>query len=168
MSYIIGYVLWTTSVFVVTRYGFQITASWLTIAAVVGLAYAPQILAFFELTPYFGNAFGILLTLWTMIAVVVAMVAGLNLVLWQAVIAAGLGWLLLQLVRRTIGRPANSIWKWFRTRAIGVRLQYETNDLPQLRRRAAEWFDQDVKARFTDFQSSDANDSQATDEHTKS
>ena len=42
LSYIIGYLLWTTSVFLVARYGFQVTATWFTIAAVVGLAYAPQ------------------------------------------------------------------------------------------------------------------------------
>lgn len=142
LSYVIGYLLWTTSVFVVARYGFQVTATWATIAAVVGLAYAPQVLAFFELTPYFGNAFGILLSLWTMLAVVTAIVAGLGLSLGQAVFAAGLGWLLLQLVRRTIGRPANSIWRWFRTHAIGVRLQYEPDDLPKLRRRAASWLNQ--------------------------
>ena len=78
-SYVFGYVLWTTSVYVVVRYGFGVTAAWVTIAAVVGLAYAPQVLSFFELTPYFGNAFGILLTLWSMVAVVVAIVAGLEL-----------------------------------------------------------------------------------------
>ncbi len=135
LSYIIGYVLWTTSVLVVTRFVFHVDADWITIAAVVGLAYAPQILSFFELTPYFGNAFGILLSLWTMVAVIVAMVAGLHLTLWPAVFAASLGWLLLQLVRRTVGIPANSIWRWFRMHAIGVRLQYGTGDVSQLRRR---------------------------------
>ena len=32
MSYIVGYLLWTTSVFVVARYGFHVTATWFTIA----------------------------------------------------------------------------------------------------------------------------------------
>ena len=114
--------------------------------SVVGLAYAPQVLAFFELTPYFGNAFGILLTLWTMVAVIVAIVAGLGLTLGQAVFAAGIGWLLLQLVRRTIGIPVNSGWRWFRTHAIGNRLQYAPDDLPQLRRRAPFWFNQHIKS----------------------
>ncbi len=140
LSYIVGYLLWTTSVYLVARYGFGVTATWVTIASVVGLAYAPQVLAFFELTPYFGNAFGILLTLWTMVAVIVAIVAGLNLTLGQAVFAAGLGWLLLQLVRRTVGIPVNNAWRWFRGHAIGNRLPYATDDLPQLRRRAAQWF----------------------------
>jgi hypothetical protein len=145
ISYVVGYLLWTTSVFVVVRYVFQVPAAWVTIASVVGLAYAPQVLAFFELTPYFGNAFGILLTLWTMVALIVAMVAGLGLPLGQAVFAASLGWLLLQVVRRTVGIPVNSAWQWFRTHAIGNRLQYAPNDLPKLRRRAASWFKQEYR-----------------------
>ncbi len=149
-SYIIGYLLWTTSVYVVTRFGFHVSATWVTIAAVVGLAYAPQVLSFFELIPYFGNAFGILLSLWTMLAVVVAMVSGLHLSTWQAVIAAGLGWLLLQLVRRTVGIPANRVWRWFRSHAIGVRLQYEADDVPQLRHRAAQWFQKDTQNQGND------------------
>lgn len=143
LSYVIGYLLWTASVFLVVRYGFDVTASWVTIAAVVGVAYAPQVLSFFELTPFFGNAFGILLTLWSMLAVIVAIIAGLDLTLGQAVFAAGLGWLLLQLVRRTVGIPANRIWRWFRAHAIGSRLQYSPSDLPQLRRRAASWLNQE-------------------------
>jgi hypothetical protein len=154
-SYIVGYLLWTTSVFVVARYGFNVTATWITIASVVGLAYAPQVLAFFELTPYFGNPFGILLSLWTMVAVVVAIVAGLDMTLGQAVFAAGLGWLLLQVVRRTVGRPANSIWGWVRTRAIGTHLQYDSDDLPALRRRAASWFDHDYRDSVNESRAKD-------------
>lgn len=141
-SYIFGYLLWTASVYVVVRYGFGVTAAWVTIASVVGLAYAPQVLSFFELTPYFGNAFGILLTLWTMVAVIVAIIAGMELTLGQAVFASALGWALLQLVRRTIGIPVNNAWRWFRTHAIGNRLPYKPQDLPQLRRRAESWFSQ--------------------------
>lgn len=166
VSYIIGYLLWTTSVYFVTRFAFQATATWLTIAAVVGLAYAPQILSFFELIPYFGNAFGILLSLWTMVAVVVAMVFGLDLTLWQAVIAAGLGWLLLQLLRRTVGIPVNSIWHWFRTRAIGVRLQYNPGDVRQLRRRAELWLNLDSAAASEEEELDSAENATSADYYT--
>ena len=101
-----------------------------------GLAYAPQVLSFFELTPYFGNAFGILLTLWSMVAVIVAIVAGLELTLGQAVFASALGWALLQLVRRTIGIPVNNAWRWFRTPRHRQPPSLHAEDLPQLRRRA--------------------------------
>jgi hypothetical protein len=137
ISYIAGYLLWTASVYIVGRYGFGKPVTWLPTAAVVGMAYAPQVLAFFELTPFFGNPFGILLTLWSMVAVVIAVQTALGLTLGQSVLAAGLGWLLLQLVRRTVGIPVYSLGRWLRRKAIGAQLQYAPKDLPQLRRRSA-------------------------------
>ena len=135
ISYVAGYLLWTASVYVVGRYGFDQRVTWVSIAAVVGMAYAPQVLAFFELVPFFGNPFGILLTLWSMVAVVIAVQTALGLTLGQAVLAAGLGWLLLQVVRRTVGIPVYSLGRWLRRKAIGAQLQYAPRDLPQLRRR---------------------------------
>ncbi len=137
LSYLVGYLLWTASIFAVGKYGFGKPVAWAPVAAVVGLAYAPQVLAFFELTPFFGNPFGILLSLWTMVAIVIAVQTALGLTLWQAVLAAGLGWLLLQAVRRTVGIPIYGVGRWLRKKAIGAQLQYAVKDLPQLRRRPA-------------------------------
>ena len=72
VSYAAGYLLWTTSVWLVGTYAFDRSVAWWSIAVVVGLAYAPQVLAFFELVPFFGNPFGILLSLWSMVLVVFA------------------------------------------------------------------------------------------------
>lgn len=135
LSYIAGYFLWTASVYAVGKYGFGKPVEWMPTAAVVGMAYAPQILAFFELVPFFGNPFGILLTLWSMVAVVIAVQTALGLTLWQATLAAGLGWLLLQVVRRTVGIPIYAVGRWLRKKAIGAHLQYAVKDLPNLRRR---------------------------------
>ncbi len=137
ISYLAGYLLWTASIYAVGKYGFGKPVTWAPVAAVVGLAYAPQVLAFFELTPFFGNPFGILLSLWTMVAIVIAVQTALGLTLWQAVLAAGLGWLLLQAVRRTVGIPIYGVGRWLRKKAIGAQLQYAVKDLPQLRRRRA-------------------------------
>jgi len=137
ISYLAGYLLWTASVYAVGRYIFDAPVAWLPTAAVVGMAYAPQVLAFFELAPFFGNPFGILLTLWSMVAVVIAVQTALGLTLGQAVLAASLGWLLLQVVRRTVGIPIFSMGRWLRRKAIGTPLQYAPKDLPQLRRHPA-------------------------------
>ena len=137
ISYVAGYLLWTASVYAVGKYGFGKPVAWMPTAAVVGVAYAPQTLAFFELVPFFGNPFGILLTLWSMVAVVIAVQTALGLTLGQAVLAAGLGWLLLQVVRRTVGIPVYRLGRWVRRKAIGAQLQYAPRDLPRLRRRDA-------------------------------
>lgn len=137
LSYLAGYLLWTTSVWLVGTYAFDLSVSWIAIAAVVGLAYAPQLLAFFELTPYFGNPFGVLLSLWTMLAVLVAVQAGLDLEFWQAVLASSLGWLMIRIWRRTLGRPVYALGFWLERHVIDMRRQYTLNDLPKLRRRGS-------------------------------
>jgi hypothetical protein len=136
-NHVVGYLLWTVTVWLAGYYLFERMAPLTAIASVVGLAYAPQLLAFFELTPFFGNSFSILLSLWSMMAIVVAVRFGLALETWQAVVVSGVGWLMIQLWRRTIGRPIYGIGRWLQRRAAGVPLQYTTADLRDLRRRPA-------------------------------
>ena len=114
---------------------FDADVSWAAVAATVGLAYAPQLLAFFELTPFLGNPFGVLLSLWTLLAIVIAVRAGFGLETWQAVATSALGWLLLQALRRTLGAPVYALGRWIEQRAAGVRFRYGAEDVPKLRRR---------------------------------
>lgn len=136
-SHMVGYLLWTVTVWLVGVYVFGQTVPLSAIACVVGLAYAPQVLAFFELTPFLGNPFSILLTLWSMIAIVMAVRVGLDLELWQALLASGLGWVLIQIWRRTIGRPIYALGRWLQRRAAGVPMEFTLSDLAVLRRHPA-------------------------------
>lgn len=136
-SHVVGYLLWTVTVWLVGVYVFGQPVALTTVATVVGLAYAPQLLAFFELTPFLGNPFSILLTLWSMVAIVMAVRAGLALELWQAVVASGLGWVLIQIWRRTIGRPIYALGRWLQRRAAGVPMEFTLSDLTRLRRHPA-------------------------------
>jgi hypothetical protein len=130
-----GYGLWLLSVWLVGVLAFDADVSWAAAAAAVGLAYAPQLLAFFELTPFLGNPFGVLLSLWTLLAIVIGVRAGFDLETWQAIGASGLGWLLLQGWRRTLGAPVYALGHWIEQRAAGVTLRYGAEDVPKLRRR---------------------------------
>jgi hypothetical protein len=134
-GYMGGYGLWLASVWLVGVFAFGADVSWAEVSAAVGLAYAPQLLAFFELTPFLGNPFGVLLSLWTLLALVIAVRAGFGLETWQAVAASGLGWLLLQVWRRTLGAPVYALGRWIEQRAAGVPLRYGAADVPKLRRR---------------------------------
>ncbi len=133
-NHVVGYFLWAVTVWLAGYYLFDRATPWMAVATVVGLAYAPQLLAFFELTPFFGNSFSILLSLWSMMAIVVAVRFGLLLETWQAVVVSGSGWLAIQLWRRTIGRPIYGLGRWLQRRAAGVPLKYTTEDLPVMRR----------------------------------
>lgn len=136
-NHLVGYLLWTVTVWLLGYYLFDRFAPLAAVASAVGLAYAPQLLAFFELTPFFGNSFSVLLSLWSMMAIVIAVRLGLVLETWEAIAVSGTGWLAIQLWRRTVGRPIYGMGRWLQRRAAGVPLTYTTADLPTLRHRPA-------------------------------
>jgi hypothetical protein len=140
LSRLSGYLLWTGIVWLISTYVFGRAVPLLAVASAVGLAYAPQLLAFFILTPFFGNIFSIFMSLWSMLAIIVAMRIGLGLETWQAVLASGLGWLFIQIWQRTLGRPIYALGRWLERRAAGVPLEFKIHDLMRLRPRP-HWVD---------------------------
>jgi hypothetical protein len=135
-SNVVGYLFWSVSVWLAGILLFGHDKEFWQIASVVGLAYAPQILAFFNLIPYFGSPFALFLSLWSMMLVIVAIRSGMDLATWQAATIGALSWLLLQLWRRSLGRPLYSLGRRLQRRAAGARLDVSMNDVfaLQLRR----------------------------------
>ncbi len=133
VSQMVGFVLWSITVWLVSTYIFGANQQFVAVAAAVGLAYAPQLLAFFELVPFLGNAFAVLLTLWSMLAIIIAVRVGTGIEWWQAIVTSGLGWLLLILFRRSIGRPIYALGYWIERRVAGNPLTFNMEDIPQLR-----------------------------------
>ena len=135
LSNLAGYGVWTLTIWLAGRLLFASDPGLRTVAGVVGLAYAPQVFSFFVLVPFLGNGIGVLLTLWSMAAIVLAIHMGFDLPAWQAVTLAAVGWLLLQVLYRTIGRPVLRVQHWVAGRAAGVKLVVRPGDESQLRRR---------------------------------
>lgn len=98
----------------------------------VGLGYAPYLFSFFILAPYFGNPISLLLSVWSLIAVVQGVQVVLELPVRQALLCAFLGWLLLQLLQRTIGRPMTGGVRWLRRRVAGAPLATSREELREL------------------------------------
>lgn len=132
VSHVVGFVIWAASVWLVGVYIFQADVGLATVAAAVGLGYAPQIFTFFTMTPFFGLWFNGILTIWSLLAIIISVRAGLGLDIGQAVLAAGLGWVGLQLWRRTLGRPIAAIGRWMQRRTAGVPMQLTLDDLPRV------------------------------------
>lgn len=129
LSNIIGYLLWSTVIWLAVWLLFGVQATFVSALAVVGLAYAPQLLAFFEVTPYFGNFFGLLLSLWSMAAIVVAVWAGMGLTLWQAAATGLSSWMVIQLWRRSLGRPIYALGRIIQRRVAGSKLAFSVEDV---------------------------------------
>ncbi len=133
-SHIIGYVLWTMTIWLAGGALFGQEQPLLAVAGAVGLSYAPQLFSFLILAPYFGNLISIILSLWSMLAVIIAIHVGMRLELWQAVVLASTGWVLLQVVRRTVGRPIMRLQRRLASSVAGVPLAFGTRDILRVRR----------------------------------
>ena len=111
--------------------GFE-TVGFDTVMRAVGLGYAPYLFSFFVLAPYFGNPIGLLLAVWSLVAVNRGIQVSLGLTLEQALLCTFLGWLLLQLLQRTVGRPFVGGVRWLRRRVAGAPLATSRQELREL------------------------------------
>lgn len=122
LLYTSSFIVLTVSVWLVATYLYGSQKSLNTVARAIGLGYAPHLFSFFILTPYFGSPIALLLSLWSLVAIILALHVSLSLTLLQALVCSLLGWLLFQALRRTIGRPVNRLVRWLRRKTAGVPL----------------------------------------------
>lgn len=128
-SNVIGYLIWASVIWLAIWFIFGIREPIVATFAVVGLAYAPQLFAFFEMMPWIGNAFGLMLSLWSMVAVVVAIQWGMGLPLWQAALTSFVSWAAIQVFRRSIGRPIYALGRYVQHGAAGSNMTFSLNDV---------------------------------------
>lgn len=118
--YLAAFLVWAVSVWWVARVGFDAARPLRDVVAVVGLAYAPQLFGVLVLAPYLGGPLQALLSVWTLLATLVAATTVFGLTLPQAVACSGGGWLLSQLLQRTVGRPVVRAGRRVRAWVAGV------------------------------------------------
>jgi len=130
--YTFSFLFWSASVWLVGTRVFGEDASFGAILRAVGLGYAPYLFSFFVLTPYFGNPIGLLLSLWSLLAILEAVRVTLDLSYLQALLCTALGWLLLQALHRTVGRPIIAGARWLRRWTAGTPLPTSRQELKEL------------------------------------
>lgn len=137
LVYIFSFSFLSLCVWLVASYIFGIDVGFDVIVRTVGLGYAPYLFSFFILAPYFGNPISVLLSVWSLIAINLGLITVLELGFVQALLCTTLGWLLVQLIQRTVGRPLVGGVRWLRRRVAGApvitsRAEWrELFDLPQ-------------------------------------
>jgi hypothetical protein len=120
LLFLAAFVTWSAAVWFVAGTFFGSSRPLSLAIAAIGLAYAPQLLSFFVLTPYFGTPIGTVLSVWSLLATLMATAVAFDLAVTEAAAAAGLGWLLAQALQRTVGRPIVRIGRAVRHAVAGV------------------------------------------------
>jgi hypothetical protein len=117
-----GFLFWALSTWLVARLAFAVPVRPSAVVLALGVAHAPQLLAFLGALPYLGVPWLTLLSLWTAVAFVVALgeVAGLG--AWQAFTALLGGWLVMLLLQRRAGQPLMRLGRSLLNRTAGVEL----------------------------------------------
>lgn len=96
LSVIVGYYFWT---FVVFKFGQWLKPSHPTyqdLLSPIGVAYAPQVLNFLSLIPLLGRVLELVLSVWSLLAVIVAVRQGLELQTRKAFLICLVGWIPIQ------------------------------------------------------------------------
>ena len=127
--YVSGFLFFAFSIWLVENFIFGRDEPFISMVKVVGLAYSPYLFSFFILTPYFGSFISVALSLWSLAAILVALHATLALSFWQAFLCSALGWGLVQLVNRTLGRPVHALTQTGKRLVAGTKLERNLKNL---------------------------------------
>ena len=136
--FLFTYSFWVASIWLVSNIFFNLHLSFLTVARTLALSYAPLTLAFLIGLPHLGIPISILLSIWRLLAEVYGMevVAGLD--SWSAFACTGLGWVVLELFERTLGRPIVVLGERLLNLAAGIELVTDWKQLKQIVRAGRE------------------------------
>ncbi|MEL7034658.1 MAG: peptidase [Cyanobacteria bacterium J06592_8] len=130
-----AFVFWAISVWFVSHlvYGTGFTeVELIIILRTLGLSYAPLILSFLVALPYLGMPIFNLLSLWTLLAQVVGLETLSNLETWDAFICAVLGWVVFQILERTVGKPVLACGRWIQNKVAGTQLVTDSKELEEI------------------------------------
>ncbi|MER3493748.1 MAG: hypothetical protein C4323_16380 [Mastigocladus sp. ERB_26_2] len=130
--FVFSVLFWGLSTWLVSWLFFDASTPYEVIWSLLGLAYAPMIFSFLVALPYFGVPINVILSIWTLLAFEVGLHAVLHVSVWRAFWCAALGWVVLQILQRTIGRPIAAIGVWLSNTVAGTKLVTDMRGIESL------------------------------------
>lgn len=97
LSVVGGYYFWTFTILKIGQWFKQPHPSYGDLLSPIGFAYAPQVLNFLTVIPLLGRPIQLVLSAWSLLAVIVAVRQGLDINTWWATLICLIGWPLVQL-----------------------------------------------------------------------
>jgi hypothetical protein len=130
--FVISTGFWVWSIWSVSHVLYGADTAFLTVFRVLGLAYAPLLWSFLIAMPYLGVPVGMVLSIWSLLCFVCGfdLVTGLG--RWQALWCALLGWIVFQIMQRTIARPATALSKYLSNSVAGKPLVMNIQGLEKM------------------------------------
>jgi hypothetical protein len=111
LVYAAGLVVWGVTIWASARiFGYDIPARTITFAVCVGQA--PLLFGFLSLFPVLGTSIQRILMVYSLLVVVAALSAVLEVRVWQAALLAALGWLVRAGLDRALTRPLSGARAW--------------------------------------------------------
>jgi hypothetical protein len=112
LVYVVGLVVWGVTIWLIARYGFRLDIPVRTITFAVCVGQAPLLFGFFILIPYLGSSLQRILSAYSLLVVIAALSAVLEVRAWEAALLAAAGWLLRAGCDRALNRPLAGVRTW--------------------------------------------------------
>ena len=130
--FVFNYNFWVVSTWLVAGWLFETDISLVEVIKTLGFSYAPLLLGFLMVIPYFGMPILVVLSIWALMAIATGLGAISNLGIWQAFGCCLGGWLVLQLSQRVFGEAIANITSKIVDWVAGVELITEPDYLEQM------------------------------------
>ena len=127
--FVVGVLIWVAIFQLIGRFVFGVRLPFLQMVQEISLAYAPLLLGFFVLLPYLGSFLEHVLDIWWLLTMLVALNMTLNLSFTQALFCVLLGWVIIEVLKYTIGRPFIALDRWLRRAVAGTSLSGNMQEL---------------------------------------
>ena len=130
--FIFTYSFWVLSTWLVANWLYDASISLREAIETLSFSYAPLLLGFLMIIPYFGMPILIMLSIWTLLAIAKGLGAISDLGTWEAMRCCLGGWIVLQLSQRVIGNAIANITGRIVDWVAGVELVKEPDYLEQM------------------------------------
>lgn len=141
-----GFLALVGATWLVTQVPWSVRVPFSTLVTVLGLSYAPLLFSFLGALPYAGIPVLSLLSIWNLLAMVVGFGAVTNLGIPESFGYVALGWIVLQVIEETIGRPIAAWARWIADTVAGVDLKTDRKEILELFQTQIETSTNEIKA----------------------
>ena len=130
--FVFNYNFWVASTWLVAGWLFKIDISLVEVIKTLGFSYAPLLLGFLMVIPYFGMPILIVLSIWALMAIATGLGVISDLSIWEAFGCCLGGWIVLQLSQRVVGEAIANVTSTVVDWVAGVKLITEPDYLEQM------------------------------------